>query len=154
MLTPTEGRGIDRYVARASYLPVYNLSEAFTLNKELDYDMMRGNFNEWKSIRHLLTKDFYALTPWRHNTSTGSWTAFAYDDPDAGESVLLAFRQETAEAESFKVKLPFAEKGRNYILSDADSGRETAETGETLLSGITLSLKSKKSSLLIRIKRA
>ena len=153
MVKPTEGRGVDRYVARASYLPIYNISEAFTQNKELDYDLMRGNFNEWKSVRHLLTKDFYALTPWRHSSSTGSWTVFAYDDPDAGESIVLAFRQESAEAERYRIKLPFAEKGKSYSVTDADSGETVLKSGEELLSGITLSIPNKKGSRMLKIIR-
>ena len=153
MVTPTSGRGVDRYVARASYLPIYNISEAFLHNEELDYDIMRGNFNEWKSVRHLLTKDFYALTPWRHNTDVDSWTAFAYDDPDAGESIVLAFRQEEAEAERYTLKLPFAEKGIRYRLTDADSGETLEKTGEELLSGISVSIEKKKGSRLLKIQR-
>ncbi len=153
MLTPTKGRGPDRYVARASYLPIYNISEAYLQNKELDYDMMRGNFNEWKSVRHLLTKDFYTLTPWRHSESLDSWTAFAYDDPEIGESILLVFRQENADADRMKVKLPFAAAENEYTLTDADSGEEICRTGKELQKGIEITIGEKKKSRLIRIVR-
>ena len=152
-LSPTEGRGVDRYVARASYLPIYNLAEAFLHNKELDFDLMRGHFREWKSIRRLLVKDFYTLTPWRHSTSIGSWTAFGYDDSERGESIVLAFRMEDAESDRLKLKLPFAEKGRSYEIKDADSGLIENKTGEELLSGITVSIKNKKESRMLFIRR-
>lgn len=152
-ISPTAGRGIDRYVARASYLPIYNLAEAFLHNKELDFELMRGHFREWKSIRHLLTKDFYALTPWRHNSSRTSWTAFGYDDPEIGESVVLVFRMEEAKSESFKLKLPFAEKGCTYEIKDADSKTTEKKSGEELLSGITVVISNTKESRLLFIRK-
>ena len=99
-------RGSSPYVARASYLPVYNFGGEFTHNPLLDFDLMRRNFNEWKSVRDLLTKDMYVLTPWRHDSDRTHWTAFAYDDPENGGSILLAFRMEEAESETFTAKLP------------------------------------------------
>ena len=141
--------GSSVYVARASYLPIYNYGGEFTHNELLDYDLMRRNFGEWKSVRRLLTKDMYVLTPWRHHTDTSHWTAFAYNDPGTGEGILLAFRMEEAESDTFTVKLPFADGG-GYVLKNAD-------TGETGLydhdNGIKLTLKEKKSSVLIYINK-
>ncbi len=111
-LEASKGAGSSPYVVRASYLPIYNYGEEFTHNKELDYDLMRRNYNEWKSVKHLLTKDMYVLTPWRHFTDRTHWTALAYDDPEIGESILLAFRMEEAESVTFTAKLPFADKRR------------------------------------------
>lgn len=151
-LEASKGKGSSPYVARASYLPVYNYGEEFTHNKELDYDLMRRNYNEWKSVKHLLTKDMYVLTPWRHFTDRTHWAALAYDDPEINESVLLVFRMEEAENDTFTVKLPFADKGAKYELKDADSGKTAEKTGEEMLKGITVTLPEPKSSALIYIK--
>lgn len=153
-LEASKGSGSSPYVARASYLPIYNYGEAFTHNPALDYDLMRRNFNEWKSIRHLLTRDFYALTPWHHENSRTGWTVFAYDAPDLGESLLLAFRMEEAEAACFTAKLAFSTADETYILTDADSGAVTEMTGDALRkNGYTVTLKEKKTSALVRIRR-
>lgn len=152
-LEASKGKGSSPYVARASYLPIYNYGEEFTHNKELDYDLMRKNYNEWKSVKHLLTKDMYVLTPWRHFTDRTHWAALAYDDPETGESILLAFRMEEAENDTFTVKLPFADKDAKYELKDADSGKTAEKTGAELLKGITITLPEPKSSVLIYIKR-
>ena len=153
-LEASKGKGSSPYVARASYLPIYNYGEEFTHNKELDYDLMRRNYNEWKSVKYLLTKDMYVLTPWRHFTDRTHWAVLAYDDPDTGESILLAFRMEEAESDTFTVKLPFADKGAKYELKDADSGKTDIKGGEELLKGITITLPEPKSSALIYIKRS
>ena len=152
-LEASKGKGSSPYVARASYLPIYNYGEEFTHNKELDYDLMRRNYNEWKSVKHLLTKDMYVLSPWRHFTDRTHWAALAYDDPDTGESILLAFRMEEAESDTFTVKLPFADKGAKYALKDADSGKTDTKDGAELLRGITITLPEPKSSALIYIKK-
>ncbi len=146
-------KGSSPYVARASYLPIYNYGGEFTHNPLLDYDLMRRNFSEWKSVRHLLTKDMYVLTPWRHHDDKTHWTAFAYDDPEIGESILLAFRMEEAEEDTFTAKLPFADKDAKYELRDADSGKITQTSGAELLNGMTVTLPEPKSSALIYINR-
>ncbi|MCQ2445605.1 MAG: alpha-galactosidase [Clostridia bacterium] len=154
-LEASTGAGSSPYVTRASFLPIYNYGEAYIHNPDLDYDLMRRNYNEWKSVRHLLTRDFYALTPWHHENSRTSWTAFAYDAPERGESLLLVFRMEEAEAESYTAKLKFAEDDKTYLLTDADTGKVTKMSGKALKEqGYTVSLKEKKTSALIRIKKA
>jgi len=150
----SEGAGNTSYVNRASYLPIYNFIEAFTHNDKLDYDLMRRNLEEWKSIRHLLVKDMYVLTPWRHDFDTDHWTAFAYDDPDKGESILLAFRMETAKEQSFTVRLPFVQPGSDYILRDADTGEAVRMSWRALSRrGFTVTLPEPKSSAMFRITR-
>lgn len=153
-LEASKGKGSSPYVARASFLPIYNYGEEFTHNKELDYDLMRRNYNEWKSVRRLLTKDMYVLTPWRHDSDRAHWTAFAYDDPEKGESVLLAFRMEEAESETFTAKLQFAVPGAAYEIRNADTEETTRLDGKALRdTGVTLRLTEKKTSALLYIKK-
>ncbi|MBQ2307819.1 MAG: alpha-galactosidase [Clostridia bacterium] len=153
-LEASAGAGSSVYVARASFLPVYNISEAFTRNPALDFDLMRRNFNEWKRVRHLLVKDLYVLTPWRHHTDRAHWTAFAYDDPEAGESVLLAFRMEEAASDSFAARLPFALPEATYSVENADNGAVLTFDGRSLSRfGVTVNLPSPKSSALFFIRR-
>ncbi len=148
------GAGSSPYVVRASYLPVYNLSGAFTRNPELDYDLMRRNFNEWKRINHLLTKDYYPLTPWRHESDRSHWTAWAFDDPEAGESLLLAFRMEEAVNSDFTVRLPFALADAEYSAENVDEGTVNIFGGNELArSGIRIELPEPKSSAMFIIKR-
>ncbi len=151
---PSVGAGSDGYVFRASYLPVFNYSEAYLHNPELDFDRMRRYTGEWKSIRHLLTKDMYVLTPWHSRDNRTGWTAFAYDDPDAGDSLILAFRMEECEEESCSVTLPFADEGAQYELTNADTGEKQIICGDRLKNGtLSLALPEKRSCLMLRIRR-
>ncbi len=152
-LEASKGSGSDAYATRASFLPIYNFGEAFTHNKELDFDLMRRNFNEWKSVRHLLARDFYVLTPWHHETSRKGWTAFAYDAPDIGESIVLAFRMEESQTKTFTAKLKFAEETASYEVTDADTGAVQTLSGSALREGVQIKLDHPRSSALLRIKK-
>ena len=148
------GNTFSPYVARASYLPIYNYSGEFSHDENMDFEMMRRNISEWKSVRHLLTKDIYVLTPWRHNSDTYNWTALAYEDSETGEGVLLAFRMEEAEDDTFKAVLPFALPGRTYRLRNADSGEISEFDGKALASdGLSVTLPEKKTSAMYYITR-
>ena len=148
-----EGRGPDAYVSRASFLPIFNYHAQVTQNPNLDFDLMRKNMDEWRSVSHLLTRDFYVLTPWHHEFDRYSWTAFAYDAPELGESLLLAFRQEESDCDTLTVKLPFACEDALYTLTNADSGEKTAVSGRTLAEGFELKLDCPRSSLMMRIQK-
>lgn len=151
---PSVGAGSDGYVFRASYLPVINYSEAYIHNTELNFDRMRRYVGEWESIRHLLTKDMYVLTPWHARDNRRGWTAFAYDAPELHESLLLAFRMEDCEEDSLTVRLPFAEEGAQYELTDADTDKTEILTGEQLKGkGLRLTLFEKRSCLMLRIRK-
>ena len=147
------GRGSDEYTSRASLLPVYNLYESYNHNPNLDYDLMRRNIAEWKSVNGLLTKDLYVLTPWRYSGVTDKWTALAYADEEKGDAILLAFRQENAMEDHYTARLPFAKNGKTYTLTDADTGKEIVMDGEVLReSGYGIFLPRTRMSVLIRIK--
>lgn len=84
----------DVYTWRASYLPSLNMDAQFVQDPDQDFDILRFGLNEWKSIRHLLLKDFYVLTPWHSPTDKSGFTAFAYVDEEAEDGVLFIFRME------------------------------------------------------------
>lgn len=147
------GKGPDAYESRASFLPIFNYHEQITQNPEIDFDLMRSNMEEWKSISHLLTRDFYVLTPWHHQINSFSWTAFAYDAPELGESILLAFRQKDSKANEYIVKLPFADNESEYVLCNVDTHEVTETEGKDLLNGLILYLPEPRSSLFLKIKK-
>lgn len=151
-LDPAVRGGTPLYTTRASWLPVHNLSIRFTHDETLDYDKIRYGLNEWRRFQNLLTKDFYVLTPYHHWEDTSGWTAFAYNDRDTDEGVVLAFRQETCEEPSYTIRLPFAKKGARYLLTNIDTNETTAVDGEILKSeGITITLDTPKSSSVITV---
>ena len=142
----------DTYITRASLLPVMNYNAPVSHDPSFDFDAFRESISLWKSCNHLLTKDFYHLTEWHGPTDTEGWTAFAYYDPETGEGILTAFRQQTCISGAYVVKLPFAQNGVQYSVKDDDSGKEWRLNGDEMLNGLTLTLPEPRSSLLWRIK--
>jgi len=104
MDTPT--RAPDAYVSRASFLPIYNYWGWYT-NPDYDFEQLRRDIAEWRASSALLLKDFYVLTPWHERGDLSGWTAFAYHDPETGDTLLLAFRQEECPDDTLTVTLPF-----------------------------------------------
>ena len=154
-LESAQGRGSDEYVNRVSLLPVYNISGYdFTHNPEIDFDLLRRNFGEWKRYSHLLSRDLYVLTPWHHNLDRFGWTSFAYDAPERGESILLVFRMEECRTDEFTAKLPFADIDKCYELKNMDTGKtEVVSGGKLLQNGFVVKLAHPRASALFEIKR-
>ena len=154
-LESAKGRGSDEYVNRVSLLPVYNISGYdFTHNPEIDFNLLRRNFDEWKRYNYLLTRDLYVLTPWHHNLDRLGWTAFAYDAPEHGESILLVFRMESCRTDTFTAKLPFAENGKRYELKNMDTGETVTTAGEKLRQeGVVVTLNHPRASALFEVKK-
>ena len=146
-LDPGIAGGSTFYITRASWLPVYNISEVFTHDVDLDYNRLRATFGEWKEYNHLLVKDMYPLTPWRHPEDDSHWTALAWRDRQTDEAVLEAFRQETCEEDEYVARLKFLRPDRKYILTNEDTGETLERTGASLASeGLRINLPEPKSS--------
>ena len=144
--------GSTSYITRASWLPVYNISEVFTHDVDLDYDRLRATFGEWKKYHHLLIKDFHPLTPWHRHDDDSNWTVFVWHDRKSGEGVLQAFRQETCPEPEYTAFLKFLNPSKEYSLTNEDTGETMIRTGASLATeGLTISLPEPKSSAIWHI---
>ena len=151
-LAPGMAGGSTFYITRASWLPVYNISEVFTHDVDMDYDRLRATFGEWKKFNHLLVKDMYPLTPWHRPEDDSNWTAIAWHDRETGEAVLQAFRQETCQEPEYTAFLKFLDPARNYKVTNVDTAETMIKTGSALASeGIKISLPEPKSSAVYHI---
>ena len=151
-LAPGMAGGSTFYITRASWLPVYNISEVFTHDVDMDYDRLRATFGEWKRFNHLLVKDMYPLTPWHRPEDDSNWTAIAWHDRETGEAVLQAFRQETCQEPEYTAFLKFLDPARNYKVTNVDTAETMIKTGSALASeGIKISLPEPKSSAVYHI---
>lgn len=153
-LDPLARGGNPIYVTRVSWLPIHNLAINFTHDETLDYNQVRTDLDEWRRYSHLLTKDFYVLTPYHDQTDTSGWTIFAYHDRDTDESLLQVFRQEKSDTATYTVRLPYAKTGVTYSLYNEDTKQTASIQGDTLLTeGLIFTLDEPKSSAIIHITR-
>jgi len=91
---------------------------------------VRRHLDGFRSYRHLLMKDFYALTPYPR--APGDWDVVEFVDPDTGEAVVLGYRvrggQRTLTVHP-RALLPDAD----YEMADPFSDwHKRAGTGKTL----------------------
>ena len=151
-LDPMTRGGNSVYCVRVSWLPIYNLALSFTHDETLDYDRVRATIGEWRRYSHLLTKDFYVLTPYHSKDDTSGWTVFAYHDRDTDESVVQAFRQENCAEATYTVQIPYAKSGTCYRLYNEDTKQTVEIDGADLLTkGITITLDEPKSAAIIHL---
>jgi hypothetical protein len=99
---------------------------------------VRRHIRGFKSYRHLLMKDFYALSPYPRGRA--DWDVVQFLDPETGEAVILAFRYEGSEEQkrivprklkpevSYRVEQPFSADHLATLTGD-----ELNEKGLTLV---------------------
>ncbi len=133
-LAPT-GRS-DMYTWRASYLPSLNVDSQFTQDPHQNFDLLRAGLREWKKLCPYMLKDYYVLTPWHSKDDKSGFTAYSFFDAEVERGVLLLFRMENCSEDRLTVRLPYAEDGIGYKLTDEDSeaillmpGKELREAG-------------------------
>lgn len=139
----------DAYIARASYLPICNLSYAWSRAADkLNFADIRAKLAEWKSVSKYLLGDFYVLTPYHTEQDRKGWTVFVYCDREHTEGAILAFRMEECQEENCTVSLDFLKPDRTYEFTDAD----TKETFDVFGKQLTLSQDSPRSAMLLNFK--
>jgi len=123
----------DVYVLRASYLPVFSLSAAWSLDPTLSYPLLRQAQEEWNRIKEYFFYDFYVLTPYNEATDNTRWTVYEYLDGKTQKGVLQAFRPPHCKQNNVLVSCQGIEPNRSYRLQDVD-GEERILSGKDLTS--------------------
>ena len=111
----------DRYIWRASYLPVLNVDSQYVQDPDQDFDNLRFGLAEWKKVSSYMMKDFYPLTEWHDNTYRAGFTAYSFVDPAADSGYVMAFRMEDCPEDTLTLTLPYAGND-TWRLTDEDTG--------------------------------
>jgi alpha-galactosidase len=110
-------------------------------------------FLDFKQLRPYYYSDYYPLTDSGNMTQDNVWLAYQMNRPDKEDGIVMAFRRKDSSDESIQVKLCGLDDKTNYELYDEDSGIKISKKGKELMNGLTLILKEKPGSLLIRYKK-
>ena len=93
-------------------------------------DLLRREIANYKSIRHLLLKDYYPLfNPVRIKEYDG----WQFHDPERGEGFFMVFRNGALEPEVDIILRGLAQDG-DYEFTDMDSGGKTYGKGTAAIS--------------------
>lgn len=92
----------------------------------------------YKSVRHLLGKNFYPLFP--QPEALEAWDGWEFHDPETDEGFVLAFRARSLQ-EGARARLRGPRSGKKYVLIDPYTNQpETVEGQRLLYDGLALRL--------------
>ena len=104
-------------------------------------------FNEYASLRHYFSADFYPLIlPTYENTT---WIANQYHDTADDTGLILAFRRAMCPYGQATVRLGGLTPDQIYLFTDRDTGAQFSARGADLAAGLTLTIPNQRQSLLL-----
>lgn len=107
----------------------------------------RVYFNEYASLRHYFSADFYPLIlPTYENTT---WIANQYHDTADDTGLILAFRRAMCPYGQATVRLGGLTPDQVYLFTDRDTGAQFSARGADLAAGLTLTIPNQRQSLLL-----
>lgn len=113
--------------------------------KELGIKMIKL----YKSIRHLIVKDFYPLFndyPQDHK----QWDGWQFHDPDNDEGFFVLLRPENSPYNGATIKLHGLNNRIYKLLPNQSCGLPSSATGRQLIEGIAVAIPSQRDALLVR----
>lgn len=151
---PYNGTGymtIDKYLARSVMTTIHGIG-VDTRRKDLDYDLLRRLYRDWKAISACYLGDYYPLTPYRKTAEF--WAAWQFDLPEKGTGMVQAFRRQNCPEASITLKLRGLDPGAEYELTDLDSPGVRRVTGRELLeTGLTVTSSEKPNAMILTYRR-
>ncbi len=132
---PFNGTGfltVDPYLIRSQMSPEFTLG-LDTRRTDLDYDLMRKLYAEWKEVSGCYFGDYWPLSD--YSLANNVWMAWQFDLPEEGRGFIQAFRRADCPDESFTLHLRGLDPDATYQLTDADSGEILTATGAALATG-------------------
>ena len=94
---------------------------------------------DYKTVRHLLNKDYYPLFPQTFD-DISQWSGWEFYDPETSEGFLTILRPEQSSVESLTVQLGGLQSDMMYHLSRLDGSQARDIIGSELLAGLNFSL--------------
>jgi alpha-galactosidase len=127
------------YVLHSSFMPYW--CEAVDIRKpDVDWNIVRKAAKDHREVRDLFLGDYYPLTPW--SLDPKEWIAFQFDRPDLGKGIVQAFRRAENKAETVTLNLQGLDPGATYSLRDLSSDWTARHTGQELMAGLEVPVKT------------
>jgi alpha-galactosidase len=151
---PYHGTGssaTDLYSLRSVLCPQFNA--CFDMRRtELDYDLVRRVFKQWRQFAEFYFGDFYPLTG--YSLDSDVWMAWQFDVPEKGEGVIQCFRRADSPYESARLQFHGLDPRAEYQLTDLDVGEPFSMTGRKLLDeGLLVTATRRPAAMVITYRR-
>lgn len=151
----------DTYATRSSYAPAYVGSWWWTDRPDRPeptdevFAWMKGMCDEYRSLRHFFSCDFYPLENGGWSYAHGGWAAYRYDRPEEGDGMVMVFRRAGSNCVTSCYQLEGLDIKAVYTVTDIDT-KETWEIGgrELVEQGLSVTVPNpRQSKILIYSKR-
>jgi alpha-galactosidase len=100
---------------------------------DLPLERIRDLMAEALDVRKYFYGDFYPLLA--YSLAADAWAGWQYDRPDLREGIALVFRRHESPFEEAALSLRGLDTGREYAVTDADTGLTRTLTGAQLMDG-------------------
>jgi len=137
----------DRYPFRSAMCP--SMTHCLDVRrKDLDYDLLRRLFAQWRRLSPYLLADYYPLSP--YSTGTDVWMVWQFNRPEVGDGMVQAFRRHNSPYETSRYHLRGLDPKEDYALSDVDNGKSRQYTGRELMEeGLVVQIPDKPSAVIL-----
>ena len=144
-------RDDDLYIFRSAITP--SLTCNWNLdNPDLDYDLLRQCYQEWRSTSKYMLGDYYPLTS--YSRAADAWMAWQFDRPDLEEGMLQAFRRLESVICVCQFPLRGLEPDAQYDLVNFDVSGKTRLTGRDLMGkGLMVNIPDQPGAVVITYKK-
>lgn len=114
--------------------------------------LMRQQIAHYKTVRHLLNKDYYRLFPQRRDEF--DWVGWQFHDPLANEGFVVLLRPAESSYRSTELRLNGIIRERSYRITRLGEGQAEVISGSKLAEGWTVELAKPKTSVVVAYRLA
>ncbi len=154
MWLPFYGTGhtaIDLYLLRSVYCPGFTLGQDMR-DKNLDYDLLRKIFNEWKTISPYFYGDFHPLT--EYTLRDDAWIGWQFHDYNVNEGFVQMFRHAASPDQTRNLKFKGLDRNTIYAIQNMDQDQPVLMSGHSLMNeGLSIEINEKPGSALLVYKK-
>jgi len=120
----------DLYVLRSTICPAWRIGHDMR-RLEDDFDRIRKEVDNFRSLADFLLADYYPLTP--YSQAEDAWMAFQFDSPEKGGGAVLAYRRAACPDDAARFRLLGLDRAASYEVTDLDGGKPARLTGAELM---------------------
>ncbi len=150
----------DTYATRSSYAPCYVGSWWWTDRPdrpepdEQKLAWMAKMCEEYHSLRHFFSCDFYPLEDGGWSYAHGGWAAYRYDRPEQGDGIVMAFRRAGSSCTTSTYVLEGLDAGKVYTVTDIDTKQTWEFSGKVLATeGLPVTISNRYESKILLYKK-
>ena len=119
----------DTYI-QSRFGGILRFSQDFASWPDHALERVKRHIAVYKSVRHLLKEDFYALFP--QPRTLEDWDGWQFHDPQSGEGFVMAFRMSGPDAQR-SPRWHELSPDASYVLKDPYTDEEHEQTGQHLM---------------------